>query len=396
MKTTFVTSFTENKNSFEAGVFIATQALEKLQVKPDIAILFADINYDYDQLREGISSILGKIQITGCSSPHAFTENGVTNNGAALALIQSETHLFATGYGKSLSYNSLESLQEASAVFPKESEQYPFQAALLFFDGLATKGEEAVLAASSILGAKVKFAGGAAADDLKYKKTYVYTDDKALTNAVSLCLISSKKPMVISVNHGHIPLSPPLKITKAKNNLVYEIDGVPAIEIWKKYLRDLLLKENIDIDSIPYDSELMTEILIKYEVGLMTGKFYKVRHPMACYEDGSLKFSCTMIEGAMIALMHSNEELQIKSALNVAKDAIKNAGEEQIAGALIFDCTCRGLYLKERFSEAIEGIKKTFEGIPFLGFETYGEVAMEVNQLSGFHSGTTVIMLIPA
>lgn len=395
MKTQFATSFTDEKDSSLAGIQLAKNALEKLGEEPEVVILFADIHYDYQKLCEGIFSIIKKTQLIGCSSPRPFTENGVSTNGAAIAFIKSSTHKFSSGIGKSLSYNALKSLQDASANFPKENENYPFLSALLFFDGLASKGEEAVLAASSILGAKVKFAGGAAADDLKYKKTYVYAPDKALTNAVALCLISSKKPTIISVNHGHIPLSPPLKITKAKDNIVYEIEGVPAIEIWRKYLKDNLDKVGIDFDQIPRDSEQMIELLIKYEVGLMTGKYHKVRHPMFCYEDGSLKFSCTMIEGATMALMHSDKDRQIASAISVAKDAIKSAGSEKIAGAFIFDCTCRGLYLQDRFQEAVDGIKKVLGDIPFLGFETYGEVAMELNQLSGFHSATTVIMLIP-
>jgi len=39
-------------------------------------------------------------------------------------------------------------------------------------------------------------------------------------------------------------------------------------------------------------------------------------------------------------------------------------------------------------------MRKVFKGIPLIGFETYGEIAMEIGQLSGFHNTTTVIMLI--
>ena len=90
------------------------------------------------------------------------------------------------------------------------------------------------------------------------------------------------------------------------------------------------------------------------------------------------------------------EEDQILSAKKAAEMALKAARGAKLAGVIIFDCACRAMILKDKFPQAVEEMKKIFKSIPMIGFETYGEIAMEMGQLSGFHNTTTVIMLVPA
>ena len=67
-----------------------------------------------------------------------------------------------------------------------------------------------------------------------------------------------------------------------------------------------------------------------------------------------------------------------------------------MAGAIIFDCVCRAVICGGDFPKAVEGIKEVLgKHTPLIGFETYGEIAMEMGQLSGFHNTTTVVFLIP-
>ena len=51
--------------------------------------------------------------------------------------------------------------------------------------------------------------------------------------------------------------------------------------------------------------------------------------------------------------------------------------------------------LKDDFKKAVDAIKEVLNGIPLIGFETYGEIAMEEGQLSGYHNATTVVVLLP-
>jgi methyl-accepting chemotaxis protein len=43
----------------------------------------------------------------------------------------------------------------------------------------------------------------------------------------------------------------------------------------------------------------------------------------------------------------------------------------------------------------VHGISEELGGVPLAGFETYGEIALDAGDLSGFHNTTTVVLAIP-
>lgn len=396
MSTYFATSNIQGEDSLKVGEDAAKTALNQLPkgTHPNLAIVFCSIKFAYDQVIQGIKNVIGDTKVIGCSSAGEFNEKKVTSDGVVCALIASDTHRFYSGLGKQLKEDPMQSAGFAAARFPKNVPGFPHKSAILLLDGLAGSGEEAVLAAASILGPEVKFAGGAAADELKFMQTVVFEDKQIASDALVLNLIASKTPVIITVKHGHKPLSPPLKITRAEKNILYEIEGRPAIEVWKDYVRDEAKKHGFDVDTFKSPKEF-SKILLKYEAGLMTGSDYKIRFPLSVNPDGSLNFVCSIMQGSVIKIMDSQPKDQVAAAREAAEAAMKEAAGLKIAGAIVFDCVCRAMILEDKFIEAVDAIKHVFGNIPLIGFETYGEIAMQVGQLSGFHNTTTVIMLIP-
>lgn len=398
MATEFITSISiEQEDSFLAGKELAQEAMKKSKTKnlPTFAVLFSSIKYDYSAIVRGIKSIIGeKITIIGCSSAGQFSEENFSKEGIACAFISSDNYQFFSGIGTNLKDNPIGAIENAIRPFPQDVPEFPYQSAILFVDGLAGKGEEAVLAAASLLDPKVVFAGGAAADNLSFRETTVFKDEASLSDAVSMCLIVSRKPVIISVKHGHKPISQPLKVTKAEGNILYELDGKPALEVWKDVLRDRLKSQGIDIEKV--DPQDLSKILLKYEAGLLTGaNEYKIRFPVSCNPDGSFNFVCSITEGAVVKVMDSEVSDQINATRQAAELAMKASAGQKLAGAVVFDCACRAMILKEEFTKAIASKKYVFKNLPFIGCETYGEIAMDPGQFSGFHNTTTVIMLFP-
>jgi methyl-accepting chemotaxis protein len=131
-------------------------------------------------------------------------------------------------------------------------------------------------------------------------------------------------------------------------------------------------------------------------MGLTTGTEYKVRVPLSKNAEGSLNFACTIPEGAKFRIMKSPKEDQIASAEQAAKYAMEQVGKRKLAGALVFDCVCRGIILGNEFHKGVEAVQRVVGKIPLAGFETYGEICRQTGQFSGFHNTTTVVMLLPA
>jgi methyl-accepting chemotaxis protein len=205
----------------------------------------------------------------------------------------------------------------------------------------------------------------------------------------------SKIPLVFGVKHGHTPISPLLRITKAFENVVYEIDNKPAWEIWKEYCREGAKESlGLNVDEVKSPTDI-GKVLAAHELGIPAGSEYIIRWPgCSVGKDGSLNFATNISEGSRIRVMRGVEERLIRSAREAAEEAILQMGKENIAGALVFDCSIRGIILKDDFSKAIEGISDVL-GVPLIGFETYGEIGMKVGDPSGFHNTTTVVVLIP-
>lgn len=83
------------------------------------------------------------------------------------------------------------------------------------------------------------------------------------------------------------------------------------------------------------------------------------------------------------------------SAREAARRARLQLGDSHVAGALVFDCICRKLILGEQFSDAVRRISRELGDAPLAGFETYGEIALDVGEMSGFHNTTSVVLAFP-
>jgi methyl-accepting chemotaxis protein len=396
MGTKFGTAIAKGKDSLKVGQEAAKKAMDKAGAKDvSLSVVFASSAYDYKAVVKGVREVTNSAPLIGCSTAGEFTEEKVEKESVACAVISTDTHKFFPGMGKGLKEDELKALKDASSKFPSSVEGYPYLSAVLLVDGLAGKGEESVLAALDALGPNVKFSGGAAGDDLKFKQTTVFANDEVASNAASLTLVASRTPVAIGVKHGHSPISPPLTITKAEGNVVYEIDGKPAFEVWREYTRENAKTIGIDVDKMS-QAEAVQTFFTRYEAGLLTGTEYKIRWlGGTTTTDGPITFPCTMSEGMVVRVMESPKQAQISSAKKAAEFALQAAKGAKLAGAIVFDCVCRAVILGDDFSKAVNEIKNVLK-VPLVGFETYGEIAMEIGQLSGFHNTTTVVLLIPA
>jgi methyl-accepting chemotaxis protein len=254
-----------------------------------------------------------------------------------------------------------------------------------------------------MLGDGVRLAGGAAGDDLAMKCTRVARGAKAASDAVVIATLFSQRPLGVGVCHGHAPLSRPLRVTAARGNVVTRIEDRPAWSVWLDETREHVRASGGDVDAMPRDAE--GAYLLRYEAGLAAGESgdaYKIRAPLSRSDDGAISFACGIPEGTVIRITESDAERQIKSAREAARRARQQLGEgpggrpARVAGALVFDCICRNLILQGEFSRAVRGMSEELGGAPLAGFETYGEIALDAGDMSGFHNTTSVVLAFPA
>ena len=207
-------------------------------------------------------------------------------------------------------------------------------------------------------------------------------------------MIFSKEPLAIGVRHGHEPFSQAMTITRSHDNVVNEIDGRPAWDVFLEKTRERALSDGLDPASLQGNSDTLRYFL-KYETGVKNGPEFRIRMPLVRNSDDSIGFTCGMPEGTPIHFMASTPERQIESARDAAKRARAQLGTGAVAGALVIDCACRKLILEDQFGSAVRTIAAELGGVPIAGFESYGEIALNDDDMSGFHNTTTVLLAFP-
>jgi hypothetical protein len=63
--------------------------------------------------------------------------------------------------------------------------------------------------------------------------------------------------------------------------------------------------------------------------------------------------------------------------------------------ALFFDCVATRLRLGQQFDNELDAVSAALGGIPFAGFNSYGQVVRAEGQFSGFHNCTAVVCVLP-
>ena len=109
----------------------------------------------------------------------------------------------------------------------------PHAALMILADGLAGHHHALLAGAHKVIGAAVPVVGGAAADDRQLTRTWVFAGDRVLTDAAVGVWIASPWPLDAVAAHGWRPTGLPMLVTKVDGQVVLELGGRPAAEVFR-------------------------------------------------------------------------------------------------------------------------------------------------------------------
>ncbi|MBS3130886.1 FIST C-terminal domain-containing protein [Candidatus Woesearchaeota archaeon] len=234
--------------------------------------------------------------------------------------------------------------------------------AMVFSDGLKVNGTSLVNGILEVL-PDVSVTGGLVGDGADFKHTFVGLDRAPEEgNAVFIGFYGSLKVGYGSLG-GWDTFGVERKITKSKGNVLYELDGKPALKLYKDYLG----KQAAGLPG----TGLLFPLSLKLKA--KNGEAEVVRTILGVDEKGqSLTFAGDMPEGTIATLMKANFDRLIDGAGGAASMSIKS-GKAQLA--VLISCIGRKLVLKERVEEEIEAVRNVLgEKAAITGFYSYGEI----------------------
>ncbi len=236
----------------------------------------------------------------------------------------------------------------------------------LLSDGLQVNGSDLVRGVMQHLPPHVTITGGLAGDGDRFQQTCVlWNGTCAAGKIVALGLYGDRLRVGYGSLGGWQPFGPERWITKSEGNVLYELDGEPALALYKKYLGD-------------HAAELPASgLLFPLSVRDDHSDRPRVRTILAINEaDQSLTFAGDVPIGSQAQLMKASFDRLVDGAMQAATVSLQNLAEQPPTLALLISCVGRKLLLKQRIEEEVEGVQEVLGGDTMLaGFYSYGEIS---------------------
>jgi hypothetical protein len=382
-------AFTSETDSAASGREIG----EKLRAglsghAPDAVILFCSAQHDYEALLRGIHETARPGVLVGCSSAGEFISHQRADGGSASAVgIRSNQMSFSVGMGRNLREDRRTASEEIAAGFKGlTSNQYPHRAALVLTDALAGYTDDFIEQLSLVTLGNYRFFGGGAGDDARFSRTHVFCGTEAVTDAAVALEILSHKPIGVGVSHGWLPAGEPLRVTEANGATLISLNAMPAVEVFE---------EHAEQTGQQFDRANPIPFFLHNVLGIDTGAGYKLRVPLAVNDDGSIGCASDIPVGASVRIMKTTHESASEAAMKAARSALQQMSGSKPEVALFFDCVATRLRMGGEFGVEMDALQSALGDVPYVGCNTYGQIARSDGQFSGFHNCTATVALLP-
>ena len=241
-------------------------------------------------------------------------------------------------------------------------------------NGLETKGQ-----------GKTLISGGLCGDDARFEKTLAsYKENPKPGEVIMIGFYGETLEISVASFGGWTTFGPERLITKSDANILYEIDGLPALELYKKYLGD-------KADQLPHAS-----LFYPLNVTAENKSQAVVRTILSINEEeNSMTLAGDVPANAKVQLMMASVDGLSEGAYKAAKLAMKNRNKAPEL-ALLVSCVGRKLVMNQRVEDEIEEVQSVIgKNTAITGFYSYGEMAPFSESTScELHNQTMTLTLI--
>jgi hypothetical protein len=232
-------------------------------------------------------------------------------------------------------------------------------------DGLNVNGSDLARGLASGVSEGVSITGGLSGDAAHFVETWVIADDAAGPHRIAAVgLYGDHLRVGCASMGGWQPFGPRRAITRAEGNVLYELDGRSALDLYKTYLGD-------HADQLPGSALLFPIVVTETNGGQGV-----VRTVLSVDEQAkSMTFAGDIPQGGTAQFMKTNVDDLVDGATGAAETSLAGLGGQRPDLALLVSCVGRKLVMKQRVEEEVEAIRDVFGAkTTIAGFYSYGEL----------------------
>jgi hypothetical protein len=319
--------------------------------------------------------------VIGCSTAGEIFGSDVNDDSLSVAVMQLER---STLRSAALPVHDASESFEVGARLAAQVNEAGLRGVFVLSDGLRVNGTQLVRGMSSMLPSRVPLTGGLAGDGARFESTWVSSGGSMRSGSVvALGLYGEHVHIGHGSQGGWDIFGLERRVTKSRGNVLFELDGRPALDLYKEYLGERA-------SGLPATALLFPLSVRKDAQDTMP----IVRTVLAVDEASrSMTFAGDIPEGALAQLMRANFDRLVGGAQGAAQ--MVQSGSRGDVLAIAISCVGRRLVLGERVEEEVEA---TLGVLPpstqQVGFYSYGEISPYASGGCELHNQTMTLTTI--
>ncbi|MBL8911215.1 MAG: FIST C-terminal domain-containing protein [Archangium sp.] len=325
---------------------------------PDLVLVFGGrAELERPDLMAALGTHAPQDRIHGCSTGGEI-EGAHVNDNSVVA-----NFLWFDGSRVSFAFCELEPDEALGRKLASRLDHSDLVHVLVLSDGLKVNGSALVRGLRDGLPANVTVSGGLSGDGPAMKDTIVFHRGEVRRNGVAVIGFHGKLKVGVGSVGGWDSFGPARRITRAEGSTLYELDGEPALALYKRYLGE-------HAAGLPSSALLFPLLVTPRE-----GEAPVVRTVLTVDEaTGSMTFAGDVPAGSAAQLMRANFERIVEAGETAAATARIEASTPEFA--LLISCVGRKWILKQRVEDEVDAVRSILgEQAVTSGFYSYGELA---------------------
>jgi len=213
----------------------------------------------------------------------------------------------------------------------------------------------------------------------------LYNGQPTSHRALGIGFYSENLVFTSHAQDGFKPFGPERLITRSENNILYEIDGHPALQLYKEYLGEHA--HNLPATALHFPLALWNEAKDHYVVRTVVG---------IDESNNSLRFVADIPVGYHTQLMYGSFDNLLDGAELAARSLAKTLPPNQPVLALTISCSGRKLVMADDTDQELEATLDSLpKGSQQFGFYSFGELApIALGGHCGLHNETMTLTVM--
>jgi hypothetical protein len=334
-------------------------------IQPNLIMVFGAVeHFRTSATVDQLIKLFPAAMVIGCSTAGEISGEGVDDGSCVVSAIEFANTPLSVG---STPLNDMDDSFAAGVRLGKALAGPDLKAVLVFGPGVQINGSALVDGMSSVVGASVTITGGLAGDGGAFQQTFTVGPDGISDQHIVAVGLSGEH---LRLGHGSFggweAFGPARKVTRCAGNILYELDGEPALEVYKRYLGD-------HAKGLPASGLLFPFAMLGEDhnaIGL-------IRTILGVDEtQGSLTLAGEINANGYLKLMHASTDKLVNGAEAAAEAAAEMFDSQGERLAILVSCVGRKLVMGNRVDEEVEAVAEVLgQGAVLTGFYSYGEIS---------------------